>query len=76
MKWHNDTETVHAPNRRIDLLDKAEGFRYISRLTRAALEGFVENNDPLHPVMRPALPWNVKMGEDNPDNYYQVYLQS
>ena len=29
-----------------DLLDRAEGYRYLSRLVRAGLEGFLEDADP------------------------------
>jgi len=51
-------------------LDQAEGYRYLSRLVRGGLEGFMENSLPSHPRLRPALPYNVKMGADNPDNLY------
>jgi hypothetical protein len=52
-------------------LDRAEGFRYLSRLTRAALEGFVEYADPLFPRLHRPVHETAKMGADNPDNYYQ-----
>lgn len=52
-------------------LDRAEGFRYLSRLTRAALETFVEYADPLAPVLHRPVHETVKIGADNPDNYYQ-----
>ena len=52
-----------------DLFDRAEGHRYLARLLRAGLFSFVENPGPLHPVFR-AMPEMVKMGLDNPDNYY------
>jgi hypothetical protein len=51
--------------------DRAEGFRYLSRLTRAALETFVENADPQAPVLLRTAHETVKMGADNPDNLYQ-----
>ena len=51
--------------------DRAEGFRYLSRLTRAALETFVENADPLAPTLLRTAHETVKMGADNPDNLYQ-----
>jgi hypothetical protein len=51
--------------------DRAEGFRYLSRLTRAALESFVENADPLAPSLVRTAHETVKMGADNPDNLYQ-----
>ena len=52
-------------------LDRAEGFRYLSRLTRAALETFVEFSDPLAPVLNRPVHETAKIGADNPDNYYQ-----
>lgn len=52
-------------------LDRAEGFRYLSRITRAALEAFVERADVLHPTLYRPVHETVKMGADNPDNYYQ-----
>lgn len=51
--------------------DRAEGFRYLSRITRAGLETFVEHNDPLAPVLQSVVHETVKMGSDNPDNFYQ-----
>jgi len=54
-----------------DEQSRAEGFRYLSRLTRAALEAFVEHNDPKAPVLMRVVHETVKMGADNPDNYYQ-----
>lgn len=50
--------------------DQTEGVRYLSRLTRAGLEAFVEYNDPAFPVLRRMVHETVKMGADNPDNYY------
>ncbi|MGH7337080.1 MAG: hypothetical protein ACREI7_05855, partial [Myxococcota bacterium] len=49
--------------------DRAEGLRYLSRLLAAGFSSFVEATGPAHPVFRP-LPDLVKMGLDNPDNYY------
>jgi hypothetical protein len=54
-----------------DPLDRAEGLRYLSRLTRAALETFVEFADPLAPVLHRPVHETAKIGADNPDNYYQ-----
>ncbi len=34
-----------------DPLDRAEGFRYLSRIMRATVEAFVEYSDPLAPVL-------------------------
>ena len=52
-------------------LDRSEGFRYLSRLTRAALETFVEYADPLAPALHRPVHETAKIGADNPDNYYQ-----
>jgi hypothetical protein len=38
---------------------------------RAALETFVEFSDPMAPVLRRAVHETVKMGADNPDNWYE-----
>jgi len=51
--------------------DRAEGFRYLTRLLRAALETFVEDADPLAPELLRTAHETVKMGNDNPDNFYQ-----
>ncbi len=53
-----------------DVFQQAEGIRYLTRLTRAGLEAFVEYNDPEFPVFRRMVHETVKMGADNPDNYY------
>jgi len=53
-----------------DPLTRAEGFRYLSRLTRAALETFVERADPSAPVLARVVHETVKMGADNPDAVY------
>ena len=52
------------------LFDRAEGLRYLSRLTRAGLLSFAEASGPEHPVFR-TMPEMVKMGLDNPDNFYR-----
>jgi len=54
-----------------DPFDRAEGFRYLSRLTRVALESYLEFADPGFPVLRRPAHETVKIGADNPDNYYQ-----
>jgi hypothetical protein len=46
-------------------LDRAEGFRYLSRLARAALETFVEHADPLAPVLHRPVHETAKIGADN-----------
>ena len=54
-----------------DPLQQAEGVRYLSRLTRAGLEAYLEYQDPMHPQLRRMVHETVKLGADNPDNYYQ-----
>lgn len=51
-------------------LDRAEGFRYLSRLTRASLEMNVECGDPDFPVFFQLSNATIKIGADNPDNHY------
>ena len=53
-----------------DPTQQAEGIRYLSRLTRASLEAFVEFGDPKFPVFRRIVHETIKMGADNPDNHY------
>ncbi|MFQ5418356.1 MAG: DUF1214 domain-containing protein [Myxococcota bacterium] len=64
-------QTILAEGSPDNLLDRAEGFRYLSRLTRAALETFVEYADPLAPGLHRPVHETAKIGADNPDNYYQ-----
>ena len=54
-----------------DAFERAEGFRYLSRLTRVALESYIEFADPEFPILRRPAHETVKIGADNPDNYYQ-----
>lgn len=51
-------------------LDRAEGYRYISRLTRIALDMHLENADPDFPSFYAASHETAKIGADNPDNLY------
>ncbi len=51
-------------------LDRAEGFRYLTRVARMALGQFVEMPDPLSPVFRRTADSTMKLGCDNPDSYY------
>ncbi|HPG27509.1 MAG TPA: DUF1214 domain-containing protein [Myxococcota bacterium] len=64
-------QTILAEGQPDDPLDRAEGFRYLTRLTRASLEAFVEYADPLAPVLNRPVHETAKIGADNPDNYYQ-----
>jgi len=51
-------------------LDRAEGWRYLTRLTRVALEMMLEYGDPDFPVFYQASNTTIKIGADNPDNVY------
>ena len=53
-----------------DAFNQTEGLRYLTRLTRAGLEAYVEYGDPQLPVLRRMVHETVKLGADNPDNYY------
>ena len=53
-----------------DPKQQAEGLRYLSRLTRAGLEAYVEYPDPAVPQLRRMVHETVKIGADNPDNFY------
>jgi len=75
--WNEFCDTLKAAgavvlgeNTPTDPLDRAEGFRYLSRLTRAALESFLEYSDPLAPALNRPVHETAKIGADNPDNYY------
>ncbi len=76
--WEAFCETLKAAGKTIladdqpdTPLDRAEGFRYLTRLTRAALETFVEYADPRAPALHRPVHETAKIGADNPDNYYQ-----
>jgi hypothetical protein len=49
-------------------LDRAEGFRYLARLTREMLYSVIDNADPDFPRLHELD--LVKIGADNPDNVY------
>jgi Sulfotransferase family len=50
-----------------DAFQQTEGVRYLSRLTRAALEAYVEYGDEEFPELRRMVHETVKIGADNPD---------
>jgi hypothetical protein len=64
-------QTISAAGAPDSPLERAEGFRYLSRLVRAGLEAFLEYSDPLAPVLHRPIHETAKIGADNPDNYYQ-----
>ena len=59
------------PGAPVDAFQQAEGLRYLTRRTRAALEAYVEYGDVEFPELRRMVHETVKLGADNPDNYYQ-----
>lgn len=76
--WEEYCDTLKAagaslkfPGTPQDPFDQAEGYRYLARLARAGLEGFLEDADPRAPVLKRVVHETIKMGADNPDNYYQ-----
>jgi hypothetical protein len=64
--------SLNFPGTPKDPFNQAEGYRYLSRLTRAGLEAFVEHADPKAPFLHRVAHETVKLGADNPDNYYQT----
>jgi len=76
--WEEFCDTLKAagaslrfPGAPLDPFNQAEGYRYLSRLARAGLEGFLEDADPRVPALKRVVHETVKMGADNPDNHYQ-----
>lgn len=63
-------EVILAPDVPDDPLIRAEGFRYLSRLTKLALEQYVEASDPDFPFFYKLSHETGKIGADNPDNAY------
>lgn len=53
-----------------DPLNQSEGYRYLTRLLRAGLESAVEGSDPRFPTFYSLSHDTIKIGNDNPDNYY------
>lgn len=54
-----------------DDFNRAEGYRYLTRLLRAGLESNVESSDPRFPRFFQLANETIKIGNDNPDNIYQ-----
>ena len=64
-------QVILRPETPVTEIDRAEGWRYLSRLTRAALERMVEFADPDFPVFYALSHETIKIGSDNPDNTYR-----
>ena len=63
-------EVVLRENSPKSALDRAEGFRYLTRVARMALGQFVEMGEPRTPILRRTADETMKLGCDNPDGYY------
>ena len=63
-------QQVLRPEVPTDAFTRAEGYRYLSRLLRVALEMHVEFADPDFPGFIIPSHETVKIGADNPDNLY------
>ena len=63
-------EVLLAPDVPDDPLVRAEGARYLSRLTKLALEQYVEATDTDFPFFYQLRHTTGKIGADNPDNHY------
>jgi hypothetical protein len=75
--WADYCDTIKAagtamlfPGTPKDAFNQAEGYRYLSRLVRGGLEAFIEYADPLFPRFQRMVHETVKLGADNPDNFY------
>jgi hypothetical protein len=64
-------EVLLRPQAPATALDQAEGLRYLSRLTRTALNMLVDSADPDFPRLFLLTDDAIKIGADNPDNLYQ-----
>lgn len=64
-------EVLDRPDAPDTAFDQAEGLRYLSRLTRTALNMLVDSGDPDFPRIFQLTDDKIKIGADNPDNIYQ-----
>jgi len=64
-------EVLLRPDAPATPLDQAEGLRYLSRLTRTALNMLVDSSDADFPRIFLLTDDKIKIGADNPDNLYQ-----
>ena len=66
----NTGDVILRPETPNDPLERAEGFRYLTRVLRLALESQLENAEPLTPRLQLACRPDIKLANDNPDSYY------
>lgn len=64
-------QQVLRPEAPADAFNRAEGWRYLTRLTRIALDMYMECADPDFPAFYRPSHETAKIGADNPDNYYE-----
>jgi hypothetical protein len=74
--WHDFCDSLKAAGDLIQErsesdLDRAEGYRFLTRLIRGGLSSFMESGDSRFPLIR-TMPDQVKIGSDNPDSTYQT----
>lgn len=63
-------ESILAAGNPEDPLDRAEGFRMLTRLMRGSLESFLEHAQPAHPRLICTCHETIKIVGENPDNHY------
>ncbi|CAA0093872.1 Uncharacterised protein [Zhongshania aliphaticivorans] len=63
-------QQIIRPETPADDVSRAEGWRYLTRLTRIALDMFMECSDRDFPSFYRPSHETAKIGADNPDNYY------
>jgi len=63
-------EILLRPEAPVSDIDRAEGLRYLARITRLSLQLCFEHADPDFPQMLHAWNTTTKAGSDNPDNLY------
>jgi len=77
--WEQFCETLKRAGQQVlrqevplDAFDRAEGWRYLSRLLRLGLEMFVEGGTPEFPTFMVPSHETAKIGADNPDMGYSA----
>ncbi len=63
-------DTILRESTPADPFNRAEGYRYLTRLLRAALESQIESGDVCFPRFYQLSNQTIKIGNDNPDNTY------
>ncbi len=76
-QWDDFCEQLKSAGRLIEgdttpatVFDRAEGYRYLTRLLRAGLESQIESSNPSFPRFFQLANETIKIGNDNPDNIY------